>query len=236
MQSQKKRFYSQKFGDVLHLSNRVKKALSVLKEHHFARLLDIGCGDGTFSALLKDFSDEVYGVDIAKTAVELARKKGIKCFKVNVDIEVLPFDDCYFDGVFCGEVIEHLYDPDHLLDEIYRVLAPEGICLITTPNLASWYNRILLLLGFQPYFSEVSLKYNVGRVYKKHLVGIDSSSAVAGHIRVFTKRSLVELLKLHSFNIEKVYGADMSWLMPFPLNLIEICLSKKASLCSQLIL
>jgi len=224
----KHRFYSQKFAKGLILSDRLEKVLSVFRGHHFNRMLDIGCGDGSFSLLLKNFSDEVYGIDISEDAIRLAREKGIKAYIVDLDGEKLPFENDFFNAVFCGEVIEHLYDPDNLLDEIQRVLVPEGICVITTPNLASWLNRIVLLFGFQPYFTEISLKYNVGKFGAK-------TQDISGHIRVFTCRSLKELLKLHGFSVEKNIGVNIAKDLPFLIRPIERLFSRKASLASYLV-
>lgn len=107
----------------------------------------------------------------------------------------------FFDMIFCGEVIEHLYDTDFFLEEVYRVLRPQGICVFTTPNLAAWHNRIILLLGFQPNYTKVSLKYNVGKIIK------EKSGVGGGHIRVFTMKAFKELLRLHSFELLKIEGA-----------------------------
>jgi len=194
----KKEFYLKKFAQKLHIkSERLKKIMAIFEGFdHFSRLLDIGCGDGSFSLLLQKFSDEVYGVDLVEEAVQRARSQGVQTFKIDIDEKDLPFENNFFDAVLCGEVIEHLYDPDHLLDEIYRVLKPNGICIITTPNLASWHNRIVLLFGFQPYLTEVSLKYNIGKFKVR-------DNKVSGHLRLFTYRALCELLEIHNFNIEK---------------------------------
>jgi len=70
-------------------------------------------------------------------------KKVLEIFsKLRVSVEKFPFSDNYFDTVFAGEIIEHLYNPDHLLAETYRVLKPKGIFVLTPPNLASIHNRI----------------------------------------------------------------------------------------------
>jgi len=114
-----------------------------------------------------------------------------------VDEEDFPFEDNYFDAVFCGHLIEHLYDPDHMLDEVYRILRRGGLFVVTTANLASWINRIALLFGFQPYATNVSLRYYWAliRVAKREKMG------EADHKKVFTHRSLVELLRLHKYAI-----------------------------------
>lgn len=210
----KQKFYSTKFAKKLGPCNRLKKVISIFQHYHFKCVLDIGCGDGSFGILLSNFSDEVYGVDIAEKAVEIAKKKGIKACKIDVDKQSLPFESNYFEAVYCGEVLEHLYDTDHLLNEIYRVLIPDGICVITTPNLGWWLNRLILLLGFQPYLTEVSLKYNVGK-FKANI------HEVSGHIRSFTNKALRELLKLNNFEVVKMLSSDVANVLPLPLKPFE---------------
>ena len=167
------------------------------------RVLDIGCGDGSLGREMKALQGigSVYGVDISEQAVREARSRGINAYCVNVDKTDLPFADDYFDAVFCGELLEHLYDPDHLLDEMHRVLKQDGICIITTPNLASWYNRLFLLLGYQPLFLDASLLHPVGYPLKFGLFG---------HIRGFTEKAITELCRIHNFKIvgKRGYGIN----------------------------
>jgi len=166
------------------------------------KILDVGCGDGRFIVQFKEICD-VFGVDISQVAVNKARHIAINAYKIDASSEKLPFDDSFFDIVYIGDVIEHLVDPDFALEEIRRVLRPEGTLCLSTPNLASWYNRILLFLGIQPIFTEVSSEYILGR--KLTLLG--QHSKPVGHLRLFTLSSLRDLLELHEYNITSVYGA-----------------------------
>ena len=227
----KKLFYSEKFATRLikHYSAGKESVVNYLKHYQFSRLLDIGCGDGSFSAVLANFSDRVYGVDIAKKAVDLARKKGIKAHVTDVDTEKLPFKKDFFEIIFCGEIIEHLFDPDHLLDEMYRVLKPKGILIITTPNLSSWLNRLALLFGYQPYLTEVSLKHNVGKFRVK-------DKRISGHIRVFTLRALKDLVKIHGFRTEKSLGVSLTKELPIPLIYFDKLFSKIPALAQYIVL
>jgi len=81
------------------------------------------------------------------------------------------------------------------------VLKPEGIFVLSTPNLASIYNRVALLLGYQPFNVMVSLNNSTG-----HLC-FSAGGAASDHIRFFTLRSLKELLKIHNFKILAVKGS-----------------------------
>ena len=92
----------------------------------------------------------------------------------------LPVADGAADVVIMSELIEHLVDPDGAVAEARRVLRPGGSLLLSTPNLAAWYNRGLLAAGIQPVFSEVSLRGVFGR----------PGRVVAGHLRLFTRRAL----------------------------------------------
>jgi SAM-dependent methyltransferase len=99
--------------------------------------------------------------------------------------------------VIMSDVIEHLVDPDSALDEALRVLKPAGTLLLSTPNLAAWYNRGLLALGVQPVFTEVSIRGVFGR----------PGSQVVGHLRLFTGRALVGLLAARGFGAIRLSGA-----------------------------
>ena len=203
-----KKKYAEKFvgitpKDYEELEDRHKKVLDIFSRYRFERILDVGCGDGNFSVLLKEAckAKEVYGIEISEKGVEMARKNGVKCYQLDVDEEDFPFEDNYFDAVTAFEIIEHLFDPDHFLEEVYRVLKPNGIFVLSTPNLASIHNRIALLLGYQPFSVMVSLNNSVG-----HL-GFSAGGAAPDHIRFFTLRSLKELLKIHKFEIFEVKGS-----------------------------
>lgn len=197
-------FYKENFEKGLATyTTKLEPILNSFSQKKITSLLDIGCGDGTFSEIIKKKFQikNVYGIDIASSAVSLAKKRGVEAFCIDLDNKDLPFKDGSFEGVYCGEVIEHVYDTDHLLDEIYRVLKKEGILVLTTPNLSSWYNRVLLLFGFQPFFTDFSLKHSVG-----HFFQIEPT----GHLMVGTLKAVKELLKIHKFKIMEEIGIGMS--------------------------
>ena len=209
--------YSEKFVGTTssvctELVDRHKKVIRILSIYKFDRVLDVGCGDGNFSKLIKDACEakEVYGIETSKEGVELARKNGVRVFQSDINEESFPFEDDYFDAIYAGAIIEHLFDPDHFLDEIYRVLNSNGIFVLDTPNLASIYNRFALLLGYQPFDTYVSLKYPVGHLYEGTYKTDDDNTYIRGsdHIRPFTFRSLSLILKKHNFLILKIYGAS----------------------------
>jgi SAM-dependent methyltransferase len=96
-------------------------------------------------------------------------------------------------------VIEHLLNPDNVLEESYRILKPGGYLIIKTPNLSSWINRMYLLLGYQPPDMETSTKIRVGLPRRRN-------EPLSGHIRPFTARAIRELLEYHKYVVLKVCG------------------------------
>jgi ubiquinone/menaquinone biosynthesis C-methylase UbiE len=98
--------------------------------------LDIGCGSGHGSSTLAQKFKEVHGVDISHEAIDYAKtywqQPNIN-FKVGDSLNI-PFPDNTFDVVVAFEVFEHLTDWRKFLSEIKRVLKPDGIVYISTPN------------------------------------------------------------------------------------------------------
>ncbi|MEM3013306.1 MAG: class I SAM-dependent methyltransferase, partial [Candidatus Bathyarchaeia archaeon] len=96
-----------------------------------SRLLDVGCNNGTISLLYARFcgAAEVYGVDVDHRLVSEAKKRGVKAFTCDLNLDKIPFGDNFFELVTATEVLEHLYDTDHALAEIHLVLRLNGYLL-----------------------------------------------------------------------------------------------------------
>lgn len=100
------------------------------------RLLDIGCGDGEFLAIMRDAGWDVTGVEPDSISAGLAaRRHGFPVFRGA--LKEASFPDAHFDAITLSHVIEHAYDPVELLSECNRVLAASGRIVITTPNIES---------------------------------------------------------------------------------------------------
>lgn len=114
-------------------------AFSFVKEGKEKPALDIGCRDGYWSERLKEKGYQVKSLDIEPHYDN----------SISHDIETgLPFADKSFDLIWCTEVIEHLHEPKFLLIEIERVLKPEGLAILTTPNSGWWFYAISKLWGW----------------------------------------------------------------------------------------
>jgi methionine biosynthesis protein MetW len=105
---------------------KVKKIVKELIRNNRCKVLGVGCGDGS---LLESFckSQECYGVDVSEAQLKKAQMRGIRTWRIDLESETLPFADDFFDLVICSETIEHLLDPDNLLQEVHRTVRFGGI-------------------------------------------------------------------------------------------------------------
>ncbi len=163
-----------------------------------ASILDVGCGDGfaTAMAARRNRAHNFAGLDWSAPSLAQAAGRGVAVLRAGLDTP-LPIRSESVDVVVMSEVIEHLVDTDSAVEEACRVLKPGGSLLLSTPNLAAWYNRGLLALGIQPVFSEVSLRSVFGRPGRQ----------VAGHLHMFTRRALVDFLAAYGLDCVRVSGA-----------------------------
>jgi SAM-dependent methyltransferase len=102
------------------------------------RVLDAGSGEGYGADVLaRAGANSVVGIDVAEEVVRHAHQKyGLEFLAAS--ISSLPFEDGSFDLVVCFEVIEHVADAERALRELRRVLGPDGLLVISTPNSAEY--------------------------------------------------------------------------------------------------
>jgi SAM-dependent methyltransferase len=190
-----------------------------------AVIVDLGCGDGSALAVAAGHNPahRFAGIDWSAGALRRAHALGLTVVRGSVN-PGLPVADAVADVVIMSELIEHLVDPDGAVAEVRRVLRPGGSLLLSTPNLAAWYNRGLLAVGIQPVFSEVSLHGVFGR----------PGRVVAGHLRLFTRRALTEFLAASGFRCVTVTGARYHD-VPRPLGLLDRAFCRWPSAASILL-
>lgn len=151
------------------------------------KVLDVGCNDGYIGELLLKNHNDVYGFDIVKKKLLMAQKRGLKVKEHDIEKKQFPYDKESFDMVILGDVIEHVFDTDALLVNCKRVLKKGGKLIITTPNVASFGRRIMLLFGINPFLE-----------YSSKLSPINGYPAV-GHIRYYTLHTLKKQLMYNGF-------------------------------------
>src|SRR5579863_3382804 len=131
------------------------RTLSFILEHSSPQLspalLDIGAQIGSlviYAARLGMRSSAVDLPDFFEKFAQASLKCGVDYRPCDITTSALPFADDSFDYVSYLDVIEHHpHSPKRVLEEIRRVLKPGGCVIISTPNQASIYNRITLLMG-----------------------------------------------------------------------------------------
>lgn len=164
---------------------KLRYALEDLSTVLSGRVLDVGCGGGNMAKAIKRERPqlEVHGVDTSRNAIVSARAdpQGVE-FRIGT-AERLPYEDGYFSAVTMFDVLEHLDDPGHALDEIARVLQPGGLFHIALP------------LEGQP-----------GTIY--HLIGAgtrwQAKVRCLGHVQAFSEDGYRELAGQNSLPVIRV--------------------------------
>ena len=128
------------------LSN-IKNSLSLEKNDV---LIDIGCGSGV---QIKELGKTGYilaiGIDVNLNAIRFARERSLPDTEfIIADSQYLPIKSSRADKIICAEVIEHIKNPQHLVNEIGRVLKKGGAVVITTPNDRSVWGIYEFLSGY----------------------------------------------------------------------------------------
>jgi SAM-dependent methyltransferase len=101
------------------------------------RILDVGCGNGRFLALLRDFGPAEWslaGIDFDADAARQCAEKGFETHVARV--EDFEAADASFDGVIMLQLIEHVDDPGAICERVLALLRPGGCFIVETPNLA----------------------------------------------------------------------------------------------------
>jgi 2-polyprenyl-3-methyl-5-hydroxy-6-metoxy-1,4-benzoquinol methylase len=147
-----------------------------------ARVLDVGCGEGHFTAQLARAGFDVLGIDVAEEPLRRARTQRPELDYRRVPANgAWPLEDASFDAVWAGETIEHVADTAAWLSEVRRVLRSRGTLVLSTPA----HGRLRLLA--------MAVR---GRAFDAHF------EPRGEHLRFYTRRSLRALLA--DFRFEEI--------------------------------
>jgi 2-polyprenyl-3-methyl-5-hydroxy-6-metoxy-1,4-benzoquinol methylase len=148
-----------------------------LLRHHGARtILDLGCGNGSFSAHIAEQGFEVTGLDHSHSGIAAAslRHPGVTFARHDLSDSLPDMFDQQFDCVISVEVIEHLLLPRNLIESAKKALKPGGMLIVTTPYHGYLKNLALALInGFDNHWHPL-------RDF--------------GHVKFFSRRTLLQLL------------------------------------------
>ena len=153
-----------------------------LSEGRGRRLLDVGAADGLLSRRLTELGWRVTAIEGDPALAQAGARYCERMITLNLDREI-PVGEGPFDVIVYGDVLEHLVDPLRVLVELDRCLAPGGFVIISVPNIAHLWIRLLLLLGRFDYLDRGILDHS--------------------HLRFFTERSLRAMLADAGLLIER---------------------------------
>ena len=104
------------------------------------KVLDVGCGSGEWASFMKTLDVDIEGLDSDPLAIQTAQRKGISAHVGS--LEEAQYPDDTFDLVNLSHVIEHVPNPAETLRECKRILKPQGVVAIVTPNTESFGHKI----------------------------------------------------------------------------------------------
>ncbi len=169
---------------------RLKRACELAEAHRKTlppqgryRLLDVGCGVGPLRKWLPAETCELVGLEFSEAAAAVCRKNYDACLIGDVE-STWPVEDGSFQAVHAGAVIEHVMDWHAPLNQANRVLAENGLLIVSTPNLRYWKEIRRLILGRQPHWLKEM-----------------------AHVHGYTPKFLTTLLEVHGFAVE-TFEAD----------------------------
>ena len=161
------------------LQNKFKQVAKLISPSKDLKILDIGCNDGTIRNFLSE-DIEYFGVDIDNKLIQQLQQKKIKAKQADLNNEQLPFQFERFDYILMLDIIEHVINPQELLQQAKQRLKPEGKIIITLPNDYHILNKLRFL-------------------FNRHLT--ENPFAPFGHLHYFPIKTGENFLKGNGFKI-----------------------------------
>lgn len=191
-------------GDMA-LKRRARKIVEQLEIKDKDKILEVGCGNGYYLNLLNrlGFELDLIGVDNDPHALKDARKfiGGNKVKLILADANKLPLEEASFDKVIISEVIEHIEEEQNVLSEIYRVLKPGGVMILTTCNID------------YPFLWD-PVNWVLQHLLRTHIKSGFWAGIWNQHLRLYKINALNNLIKKNRFKI-KVSEFLTRWCLPF---------------------
>lgn len=206
----------------------VEKINTIYKLTNKTTALDIGCGYGSLSSILSKKGVKVYGTEIDKEKLEIAKQKlkDKNLVLKLVEGEKLPFKKNFFNVVFLFDVIEHVNNPRLMLSEVRRVLKRGGLLYVEfTPyySLVGHHLYDYTLLPIHFYKSKKSIKNLIQS--KNPTSTFDSNYYLdlflsLNKLKISTFQSLIENLNIinesYTFKFPELFETNLSFLKFIP--------------------
>ena len=163
--------------------------LAALSKRPPSRILDLGCSGGLLSEQMRRLGHHVTSVDV----VELPEIHDRVDRFIRADLDQgLPDEFARvrpYDVAVCADVLEHVREPEQLLEQIREVLVPRGALIASVPNFGHWYSRTRTALGLFDYDQRGILD--------------------RGHVRFFTRRSFTRRLNRAGFEVMRLAATGL---------------------------
>lgn len=172
---------------------RIKKQSVKFLNAHNVKVLDLCTGTGDIARFI-DKSCEVIGVDFSDKMLEIARKKYPWINFIEGDCTNLPFEDNYFDVVTISFGLRNIENYDNALDEIYRVLKPNGLFMHLDFGKKNILGDILFDI-IVPHLVKIFYKDNLPYEY-----------LVKSKQMFFNENALIELFAQHNLKIKEKHS------------------------------
>jgi 2-polyprenyl-3-methyl-5-hydroxy-6-metoxy-1,4-benzoquinol methylase len=148
-------------------------------------ILDVGCGEGALAASLKEAgAAHVAGIELDTDAASVAGERLDSFVQGDVGAVPLPFEPEQFDYVIFADVLEHLSDPDLVLERMLPFLRPGGRVVVSVPNMRFFMVLLRLIVDRWSY--------------------TDAGIRDRTHLRIFTRRTLERMLRAHGLTMERL--------------------------------
>ncbi len=168
--------------------NRLEMLEFVPKESQ--KILDIGCGEGNFAAILKESTNaQIWGIEKNENAASLAKEKLDKVLVGDIVEIVKDLEKNSFDCIVLNDILEHLAYPNNLLKNLKAILSKDGVIVFSVPNVRYLLNLKRLLINKDWRYEDEGV--------------LDRT-----HLRFFTKKSLIETFKSLDYEILVIKGIN----------------------------
>lgn len=114
---------------------RLRKAVRLLKNRRYPRLLDLGYGSGVMLPTLANYTDDLVAIDIhdkPNIVKDMAARENVRVTLIRADARELPFEDNAFDGIVSIAILDHISPVEKAAKEMARILKPGGSLLLGT--------------------------------------------------------------------------------------------------------
>lgn len=158
------------------------------------KILEIGCGDGSFAALVKKkLKSEVWGIELEEIPALMAKEKLDKVLIGDFQLVKEHLPEHYFDCIIMNDVLEHFTRPEIILEHVKKFLSSSGTIVCSIPNVRYFDNLYEVLV-------------------KKDWEYKPSGILDATHYRFFTKKSIVSMFQNVGYDVVQIKGINKTFL------------------------